>query len=123
MAARLDAGLRTSVRAVAVDPAARTVTLSDGDLIGFDHLVATGPLDQLSAITACAPEAVRAAAGRLQHTTVAMVGLGYEAPTTDERSWLYFPSNLRCRSTGPRTSASTPLPTSPAPTQRHSARG
>src|SRR5690606_18558143 len=91
LAARLDAGLRTSVRAVAVDPAARTVTLSDGELIGFDHLVATGPLDQLSAITAGAPDAVRAAAGRLRHTTVAMVGLGYEAPTTDERSWLYFP--------------------------------
>ncbi|MEV7277732.1 FAD-dependent oxidoreductase [Streptomyces sp. NPDC093111] len=91
LAARLDDGLRTSVRAVAVDPAARTVTLSDGELIGFDHLVATGPLDQLSAITAGAPGTVRAAAGRLRHTTVAMVGLGYETPTTDERSWLYFP--------------------------------
>ncbi|MEU2086641.1 FAD-dependent oxidoreductase [Streptomyces albus] len=91
LAARLDGRLRTGARVVAVDPAARTVTLGDGERIGFDHLVATGPLDRLAAITAGAPDTVRSAAGRLRHTTVAMVGLGYRAPTTDERSWLYVP--------------------------------
>ncbi|WP_200259825.1 FAD-dependent oxidoreductase [Streptomyces sp. HSG2] len=91
LAARLDGGLRTSARAVAVDPAARIVTLADGERIGFDHLVATGPLDRLVAMTVRAPATVWEAAGRLRHTTVAMVGLGYRAPTTDERSWLYFP--------------------------------
>ncbi|MBB5939522.1 protoporphyrinogen/coproporphyrinogen oxidase [Streptomyces zagrosensis] len=91
LAARLDGGLRTAARAVAVDPASHTVTLADGERIGFDHLVATGPLDQLAAMTSGAPQAVRAAAGQLRHTSVAMVGLGYQAPTTDERSWLYFP--------------------------------
>jgi protoporphyrinogen oxidase len=91
LAARLDARLRTSARVVAVDPAARTVTLDDGEHIGFDRLVTTGPLDRLAAITVGAPGTVRAAAGRLRHTTVAMVGLGYRAPTTDQRSWLYFP--------------------------------
>ncbi|MGA5277872.1 protoporphyrinogen/coproporphyrinogen oxidase [Streptomyces cellulosae] len=44
LAARLDARLRTGARVVAVDPAARTVTLAGGEHIGFDHLVATGPL-------------------------------------------------------------------------------
>ncbi|MET8243114.1 hypothetical protein ABZV31_00975 [Streptomyces sp. NPDC005202] len=53
--------------------------------------MATGPLDRLAAMTAGAPDTVRAAARRLRHTTVAMVGLGYRVPTTDERSWLYFP--------------------------------
>jgi UDP-galactopyranose mutase len=92
LAARLTGGrLRTRARVAAIDPAARTVTLTGGEHIGFDHLVATGPLDQLVAMTATAPSTVRAAAGRLRHTTVAMVGLGYQAPTTDERSWLYFP--------------------------------
>lgn len=91
LAARLDARLRTGARVVAVDPAARTVTLAGGEHIGFDHLVATGPLDRLAAITVGAPDTVRAAAGRLRHTMVAMVGLGYRASTTDERSWLYFP--------------------------------
>ncbi|MET8183931.1 FAD-dependent oxidoreductase [Streptomyces sp. NPDC005336] len=92
LAARLGSGyLRTRARVVTVDPAARSLTLADGEQIGFGHLVATGPLDQLAAMTEGAPEPVRAAAGRLRHTTVAMVGLGYRAPTTDERSWLYFP--------------------------------
>ncbi|MFD3756725.1 protoporphyrinogen/coproporphyrinogen oxidase [Streptomyces sp. NPDC058622] len=93
LAARLGDGLRTQARAVAVDPTARTITLAGGERIGFDHLVATGPLDQLVAMTATAPDRVLAAAGRLRHTTVAMVGLGYETPTTDERSWLYFPQS------------------------------
>ncbi|MEU8543048.1 FAD-dependent oxidoreductase [Streptomyces sp. NPDC048717] len=91
LAARVDARLRTGTRALAVDPAVRTVTLDGGEVISYDHLVATGPLDRLTAMTAGAPDTVRAAAGRLKHTTVAMVGLGYQAPTTDARSWLYFP--------------------------------
>ncbi|GAA0914572.1 protoporphyrinogen/coproporphyrinogen oxidase [Streptomyces thermoalcalitolerans] len=91
LAARLGSRLRSGSRVVAVDPAVRTVTLEDGDLVGFDRLVATGPLDRLVAMTVGAPDAVRDAAKQLRHTTVAMVGLGYRAPTTDERSWLYFP--------------------------------
>ncbi|MEU1925527.1 FAD-dependent oxidoreductase [Streptomyces albogriseolus] len=46
LAARLDARLRTGARVVAVDPAARTVTLAGGEHIGFDHLVATGTAGQ-----------------------------------------------------------------------------
>ncbi|MER6106369.1 FAD-dependent oxidoreductase [Streptomyces sp. NPDC001832] len=91
LAARLDGGLRTGARVVAVDTAARTMTLDSGERIGFDHLVATGPLNRLTAMTAGVSSSMLAAAGRLRHTTVAMVGLGYRAPTTDERSWLYFP--------------------------------
>lgn len=92
LADRLPAGrLRTGARVVAVDPHARTVELAGGEVIAFEHLVATGPLDRLTAMTATAPAAVQAAARRLRHTTVAMTGLGYRAPTTDTRSWLYFP--------------------------------
>ncbi|GAB7109563.1 FAD-dependent oxidoreductase [Streptomyces phaeofaciens JCM 4814] len=92
LAARLDDGrLRTGARVVMVDPVARTVTLADGERVGFDHLVATGPLNRIAAMTAGVPGSVQAAAARLRHTTVAMVGLGYRAPTIDERSWLYFP--------------------------------
>jgi len=92
LAARLDSGhLRTGARAVAVDPGTRTVTLAGGERIGYDHLVATGPLDELAAMTATCPDPLRTAARGLRHTTVAMVGLGYRSPTTDVRSWLYFP--------------------------------
>ncbi|MDQ1304798.1 MAG: hypothetical protein QG671_626 [Actinomycetota bacterium] len=91
LATRLEGDLRTGARVVAVDPEARTVTLASGERIGFDYLVATGPLNRLTTMTAGVPSSVRASAGRLRHTTVAVVGLGYRAPTTDERSWLYFP--------------------------------
>ncbi|MFD4574979.1 protoporphyrinogen/coproporphyrinogen oxidase [Streptomyces sp. NPDC058417] len=94
LAARIDVGrLRTQARAVAVDPAARAVTLAGGEEIGYDRLVATGPLDQLAAMTTTCPAPLRTAAGSLRHTTVAMVGLGYRTPTTDARSWLYFPQH------------------------------
>lgn len=93
LAARLDERLRTNTRVRAVDSAACTVTLDGGEQIGYDHLVATAPLDQLVAMTTHAPQYVRQAAGRLRRTTVAMVGLGYRSPTTDPRSWLYFPQD------------------------------
>ncbi|MEU8263081.1 NAD(P)-binding protein [Micromonospora sp. NPDC048999] len=91
LAARLGSRVRTHARVAAVDAAAREVVLAGGERVAYDHLVATGPLDQLTAMTAGAPAGVRAAAGRLRHTTVAMVGLGYRASTTDVRSWMYFP--------------------------------
>ena len=92
LAARLAPGrLRTHARAVAIDPDRHTVTLADGRLVRYEQLVATGPLDQLAAMTATCPQPLKAAARHLRHTTVAMVGLGYWAPTTDKRSWLYFP--------------------------------
>jgi hypothetical protein len=34
---------------------------------------------------------VRAAAGDLEHNGVYMVGIGYEAPLKDDKSWMYFP--------------------------------
>jgi protoporphyrinogen oxidase len=92
LAARIERGrLRTGARAVAIDPGTRTVTVDGGERIGYDHLVATGPLDQLTAMTATCPVTLETAARQLRHTTVAMVGLGYRTPTTDARSWLYFP--------------------------------
>ncbi|WP_246214226.1 protoporphyrinogen/coproporphyrinogen oxidase [Kitasatospora viridis] len=92
LAARIGSDrLHTRSQAIAIDPVGRTVALADGRLVRYDQLVATGPLNQLAAMTAACPESLRAAAQGLRHTTVAMVGLGYRTPTSDERSWLYFP--------------------------------
>lgn len=93
LAARLQGDLRTDTKVVHIDPIARTVVTSGGTRLGYEQLVATGALDRLVAITAGVPEDVRRAAASLRHTTVAMVGLGYRAPTTDRRSWLYFPGH------------------------------
>ncbi len=65
----------------------RTVT---GDEVAFDHLVSTMPVDLLVQRTIDSPDDVREAAGELVHNTVHVVGVGYEAPLSDDRSWLYF---------------------------------
>ncbi|RZU18321.1 protoporphyrinogen oxidase [Streptomyces sp. BK239] len=91
LAACLDGDVRTGQSVVHVDEAAKTLLTADGTVLTYGHLVATGALDRLVAMTAGAPEDVRHAASTLRHTTVAMAGLGYRSPTTDRRSWLYFP--------------------------------
>ncbi|CAN5590106.1 FAD-dependent oxidoreductase [soil metagenome] len=79
---------RTTV--TAVDPHARVVRTSTGEEVPYRHLVSTMALDQLVARVVEAPDDVREAAASLVHTTVHVVGVGYEAPVADERSWLYF---------------------------------
>lgn len=74
----------------AVDPDRRTVVTDLGEL-AYDHLVWTGALDLLVGLLTTAPDDVRAAAGELVHNSVTIVGIGYDTPLTDERSWLYFP--------------------------------
>jgi protoporphyrinogen oxidase len=76
-----------------VDAEARTVTFSDGTKEGYDFLVSTMPVDLLVESLTRAPENVRAAAGDLEHNGVYIVGIGYEAPLKDDKSWLYFPQN------------------------------
>jgi len=40
-----------------------------------------------------APPALRSAAAELHHNGVLMVGVGYEGPLADKRSWMYFPES------------------------------
>lgn len=82
--------IRYGSAVVAVEPDRRVVTTADGAQILYDHLVSTMALDRLVPLVAGAPTAVAEAAASLVHQTVAVVGLGYEAPVTDDRSWLYF---------------------------------
>ena len=96
LAERIAAHLRYDTEVTAVDPTDRTVTISsrvsgEAEVVPFDHLVWTGPLDLLVHRLVDAPAEVRAAADDLVHNSVTVVGMGYEAPLTDDRSWLYFP--------------------------------
>lgn len=93
LGARLGNRVRTHARAASISPDARLVRMENGEAVPYDQLVATLPLDQLATMATTAPPTVRQAARRLQHTTVVMVGLGYRAPTLDERSWFYFPED------------------------------
>jgi protoporphyrinogen oxidase len=92
---RVAASLRTPVRydtaVVGVDARARRVVTTEGTAFHYDRLVWTGALDELVAAIVDVPAHVAAAADELVHNSVTIVGLGYRAPLSDERSWLYFP--------------------------------
>lgn len=73
-----------------IDTTRRTIT-TDTSEYEYDHLVWTGALDLLVGLIDEVPAEVRRAAGELVHNSVTVVGIGYEAPVRDDRSWLYLP--------------------------------
>lgn len=82
--------LGSGVRSVDLDD--RRLVLESGETLAFDHLVWTAALDTLvNCISSPVDVGVRDAARELVHNTVTVVGIGYETPLVDERSWLYFP--------------------------------
>ena len=91
LAARLGEGVAYHREVVEVDVASRLLRFSDGGTAEYDVLVSTMPVDLLvRAIKRC-PSELRAAAGRLRHSGVWAVGVGYERALEDDRSWMYFP--------------------------------
>jgi protoporphyrinogen oxidase len=81
-------------RAVAeVDAEAHTLTFTDGTKETYDYLVSTMPLDLLVESLTRPPDPVRAAASDLEHNGAFIVGIGYETPLKDDKSWLYFPQD------------------------------
>ncbi len=90
-AAPISDHIRYGVEVASVDPQRRVVVTADGEPIEYQHLVWTGPLDLLVGVLESAPDAVRSSAADLVHNSVTVVGIGYEAPLVDDRSWLYFP--------------------------------
>jgi protoporphyrinogen oxidase len=91
LAARLGERVRYGVEAATVDPERRVLRTAAGEQLAYDALVSTMPLQRLVAALAGAPPAVRAAGAELVANGVYMVGVGYEAPLADSRSWMYFP--------------------------------
>ncbi len=93
LAQRLGDGhrIRYRSRVVEVCPPERFLRLDDGERIEYDALVSTMPLDRLVGQLRTCPPAIVAAAEQLIHNGVHMVGVGYEAPLADDRSWMYFP--------------------------------
>lgn len=78
---------------VAVDAEEKRVVYSDGSEDHYDSLVSTMPLDKLVRCLEHCPDNVRAAADDLEHNGVFMVGIGYETPLKDDKSWMYFPQD------------------------------
>jgi protoporphyrinogen oxidase len=78
---------------VSIDVEAKQVRFSDGLQESCDMLMSTMPIDILVRSSAHCPDNVSAAAEELEHNGVYMVGIGYEKPLTDEKSWMYFPED------------------------------
>jgi UDP-galactopyranose mutase len=93
VASRLADRIRYGCEVVAVDPVSRSVRLQDGREEPYGVLLSTMPLDRLVRALTERPEPLSAAASRLRHNGVYMVGVGYEAPCTNDKSWMYFPAD------------------------------
>jgi protoporphyrinogen oxidase len=78
---------------VEVDAEAKTVRYEDGGDDPYDILMSTMPVDILVRSLVHCPDHVRAAADDLEHNGVYMVGVGYESPLKDDKSWMYFPQD------------------------------
>ncbi|MDX2162168.1 MAG: NAD(P)-binding protein [bacterium] len=76
---------------VAVDPQRKQITFSDGEIVGYDLLLSTMPLDLLIGQIADAPDAVREQTHHLHHSSGLIVGVGVNRPVETSKCWLYFP--------------------------------
>jgi len=94
LAARIEGKIATSQVAASIDPAAKTLATESGERFTFDTLLFTGPLDLLAAkIIRGAPDAVREAAGRLEHNGALIAGVGIAGHKPDPKCWMYFPED------------------------------
>jgi protoporphyrinogen oxidase len=91
VASRLGPRVQFGREVTQIDPDARSVRFADGGIDEYDTLVTTMPLDRLVGAIADAPTELVDAAGALRHTSVSVVGVGYEHPLADEKCWMYFP--------------------------------
>ena len=91
LASRLPQRIRYEEPVTEIDPGAKRVHTAREVEYSYDALVSTMPLDLLVASLRDAPRPLRSAASKLRHSGVYMVGVGYESPLADEKSWMYFP--------------------------------
>ncbi len=86
--------LRLQTRVTAVLPKRHTVTLSDGSVVPYEHLISTMPLPALiNAIGSAAPPEVRRAAAALRHVSVRCVNIGIGRENLTEKHWIYYPED------------------------------
>lgn len=91
LALRLSDHIHYGRELMQVDASHKRLRFRDGTEEPYDVLVSTMPLDVLVRSLSECPDAVRAAADDLEHNGVYIVGVGYETPLKDDKSWMYFP--------------------------------
>lgn len=83
--------LHLNKTAVSIDQHAKTITFSDGEMVAYDLLLNTMPLDLLVDHLNDAPQQIKDATHGLHHSSGLIVGVGVARPTPSEKCWLYFP--------------------------------
>lgn len=75
----------------------KEVTTENFEIIGYDHLLSTMPLDIFMNQIKQAPPSLKKLAQRLKHSTSNIVGLGFRGNPDDQlarKCWMYFPEDL-----------------------------
>ena len=77
-----------------IDPQAKTITDTKGNIYEYEQLLNTGPIDVLASrwLTAPATQLINAAQA-LKHNSVIVAGIGLSSSKPDSRCWMYFPEN------------------------------
>jgi protoporphyrinogen oxidase len=74
----------------------KTVTLSNGQRIGYEHLLSTVPLDCFVNMVEDFPEYLKEEAQGLKHSSSHIVGIGLKGqpkPDLKTKCWMYFPES------------------------------
>ena len=86
--------LRTNV--VAIDPATKTASLSDGSTVRYEHLLSTIPIDRLTPMVREFPANLVTRSRELKHSSSNIVGIGLRGqpkPELATKCWMYFPED------------------------------
>jgi protoporphyrinogen oxidase len=74
----------------------KTLTLSDGQCIAYEHLLSTVPLDCFVNMVETFPECLKEEAQGLKHSSSNIVGIGLKGqpkPELKTKCWMYFPES------------------------------
>ena len=86
--------VKLSTTPVAIDFAQKQCTLSNGELVQYEHLVSSIPLPELLKLATDLPDDVRDAAAKLRCTSLRYLNYGIKRPRAlDDIQWLYVPEN------------------------------
>jgi len=73
----------------------KEIRFRDGQVIGYDTLIAAMPLDKLcnDVLNGEVPREIKKATAGLRHSGGYMVGVGLRQPSPSTKSWMYFPED------------------------------
>ena len=84
--------LKLNAEVKAISPNNRTVTMADGTIYHYEHLISTLPLPKLVlAMGIEAPIELQNAAKGLRHVSVKCINLGIKRENITDKHWIYYP--------------------------------